>query len=57
LTRLVPLWHCANPQKSPQPLASDASRAEIAITKASMLMLVPTITNQLPGPEIRLMAL
>ena len=47
----------ANPQKSPQALLSDASTATIAITKASMMIMLPTITSQLPGTEMRLMAL
>jgi hypothetical protein len=38
-------------------LASDASTAMIAITKATMMILFPTITSQLVGPEIPLMAL
>jgi hypothetical protein len=46
-----------NPQKSAQALASDARTAMIAITKATMMKMSPTITSQLPGTEIRLMAL
>ena len=45
-----------NRQKSAQALASDASTAIIAITKATMMMMFPIITSQLVGPEIRLMA-
>jgi len=47
----------ANPQKSPQALLSDASTATIAITKASVMIMLPTITSQLPGTEMSLMAL
>jgi hypothetical protein len=46
-----------NRQKSAQALASDASTAIIAITKAPMMIMLPTITSQLVGPEIRLMVL
>src|SRR5215216_939170 len=45
-----------NRQKSAQALASDASTAIIATTKATMMIRLPTITSQLPGTEIRLMA-
>ena len=46
-----------NHQKSAQALASDVSTAIIAIIKAPMMIMLPTITSQLVGPEIRLMAL
>jgi hypothetical protein len=46
-----------SPQKSPQASLSDASTATITITKTSMMIMLPTITSQRPGTEMRLMAL
>ena len=43
-------------QKPAQALASDVSTAIIAITKASMTMTLPTMTRQLSGPDMRLIA-
>ena len=45
-----------NRQTSAQALASDASTAIIAITKAIMMMALPTMTRQLTGPDMRLRA-
>ena len=42
--------------RAAQALASDASTAIIASTKASMTITLPAMTSQLPGPDMRFMA-
>ena len=47
---------CTTRQTSAQVLASDASTAMIATTKVSMMIPLPTMTRQLRGPGMRLIA-